>query len=300
VNYLLHLLILFDIYLVVALSLNIIVGYVGLLTLAHAAYFGIGAYAYGLTTLVLGWGFIPAALLAIGTSAILSAMMSIASWRFRGDFFVLISLAIQVMVFTVLKNWHDPLQPLGTISNMTNGDFGLNGVPAANIFGYVFDQKIPVAILFSGFAIVAVFLSRYLLESPWGRMLRALRDDELAARGLGKDVRVAKVWAIAIGCGMAGFGGAMLASYMQYVNPTVADINEAVLLISMIIIGGVGNSFRGPFFGALLLILIPEGLRFIDMPITMAAEMRLMIYGLLLVLFMHWRPQGVAGSYRMN
>ncbi len=299
-NYLLHLLILFDIYLVVALSLNIIVGYVGLLTLAHAAYFGIGAYAYGLTTLVLGWGFIPAALLAIGTSAILSAMMSIASWRFRGDFFVLISLAIQVMVFTVLKNWHDPLQPLGTISNMTNGDFGLNGVPAANIFGYVFDQKIPVAILFSGFAIVAVFLSRYLLESPWGRMLRALRDDELAARGLGKDVRVAKVWAIAIGCGMAGFGGAMLASYMQYVNPTVADINEAVLLISMIIIGGVGNSFRGPFFGALLLILIPEGLRFIDMPITMAAEMRLMIYGLLLVLFMHWRPQGVAGSYRMN
>ena len=142
-NYLLHLLILFDIYLVVALSLNIIVGYVGLLTLAHAAYFGIGAYAYGLTTLVLGWGFIPAALLAIGTSAVLSAMMSIASWRFRGDFFVLISLAIQVMVFTVLKNWHDPLQPLGTISNMTNGDFGLNGVPAANIFGYVFDQKIP-------------------------------------------------------------------------------------------------------------------------------------------------------------
>jgi len=300
VNYLLHLLILFDIYLVVALSLNIIVGYVGLLTLAHAAYFGIGAYAYGLTTLVLGWGFIPAALLAIGSSAVLSAMMSIASWRFRGDFFVLISLAIQVMVFTVLKNWHDPLQPLGTISNMTNGDFGLNGVPSPAIFGYVFDQKIPVAILFSGFAIVAVFLSRYLLESPWGRMLRALRDDELAARGLGKDVRVAKVWAIAIGCGMAGFGGAMLASYMQYVNPSVADINEAVLLISMIIIGGVGNSFRGPFFGALLLILIPEGLRFIDMPITMAAEMRLMIYGLLLVVFMHWRPQGVAGSYRMN
>ncbi len=299
-NYLLHLLILFDIYLVVALSLNIIVGYVGLLTLAHAAYFGIGAYAYGLTTLVLGWGFIPAALLAIGSSAVLSAMMSIASWRFRGDFFVLISLAIQVMVFTVLKNWHDPLQPLGTISNMTNGDFGLNGVPSPAIFGYVFDQKIPVAILFSGFAIVAVFLSRYLLESPWGRMLRALRDDELAARGLGKDVRVAKVWAIAIGCGMAGFGGAMLASYMQYVNPSVADINEAVLLISMIIIGGVGNSFRGPFFGALLLILIPEGLRFIDMPITMAAEMRLMIYGLLLVVFMHWRPQGVAGSYRMN
>ena len=299
-NYLLHLLILFDIYLVVALSLNIIVGYVGLLTLAHAAYFGIGAYTYAVTAMMLDWGFIPAALLAIVIGALLSAMMSVASWRFRGDFFVLISLAIQVMIFAILKNWHDPTQPVGSLSNMTNGDYGLAGVPSPNIFGYVFEDKVAVALLFTAFAIGAVLLSRYLLESPWGRMLRALRDDELAARGLGKNVRVAKVWAVAIACGMAGFAGAMLSSYISFVNPTISDINEAALLLSMIIIGGVGNSFRGPFFGALLLILIPEGLRFVDMPITLAAEMRLMIYGLLLVAFMHWRPQGVAGSYRME
>lgn len=299
-NYLLHLLILFDIYLVVALSLNIIVGYVGLLTLAHAAYFGIGAYTYAVTAMMLDWGFIPAALLAIAIGAVLSAMMSVASWRFRGDFFVLISLAIQVMIFAILKNWHDPTQPVGSLSNMTNGDYGLAGVPSPNIFGYVFEDKVAVALLFTAFAIGAVLLSRYLLESPWGRMLRALRDDELAARGLGKNVRVAKVWAVAIACGMAGFAGAMLSSYISFVNPTISDINEAALLLSMIIIGGVGNSFRGPFFGALLLILIPEGLRFVDMPITLAAEMRLMIYGLLLVAFMHWRPQGVAGSYRME
>lgn len=299
-NYLLHLLILFDIYLVVALSLNIIVGYVGLLTLAHAAYFGIGAYTYAVTAMMLDWGFIPAALLAVAIGALLSAMMSVASWRFRGDFFVLISLAIQVMIFAILKNWHDPTQPVGSLSNMTNGDYGLAGVPSPNIFGYVFEDKVAVALLFTAFAIAAVLLSRYLLESPWGRMLRALRDDELAARGLGKNVRVAKVWAVAIACGMAGFAGAMLSSYISFVNPTISDINEAALLLSMIIIGGVGNSFRGPFFGALLLILIPEGLRFIDMPITLAAEMRLMIYGLLLVAFMHWRPQGVAGSYRME
>ena len=189
---------------------------------------------------------------------------------------------------------------MGSLSNMTNGDYGLAGVPSPEIFGYTFEDKIPVAILFTAFAAGAVLLSRYLLESPWGRMLRALRDDELAARGLGKNVRVAKVWAVAIACGMAGFGGAMLSSYISFVNPTISDINEAALLLSMIIIGGVGNSFRGPFFGALLLILIPEGLRFVDMPITLAAEMRLMIYGLLLVAFMHWRPQGVAGSYRME
>ena len=300
VNYGLHLLILFDIYLIVALSLNVIVGYVGLLTLAHAAYFGVGAYTYAVTAMLLDWGFIPAALLSVLVAVILSAMMSIASWRFRGDFFVLITLAIQVMIFTVLKNWHDPNEPVGTWSNMTNGDFGLIDVPSPNIFGYIFDDKISIALLFTGFAICAVLLSRYLLESPWGRMLRALRDDELAARGLGKNVRMAKVWAVGIACGLAGFAGAMLSSYINFVEPPIADINEAALLLSMIIIGGVGNSFRGPFFGALLLILIPEGLRFVDMPITLAAEMRLMIYGLLLLAFMHWRPQGVAGSYRMD
>ena len=300
VNYGLHLLILFDIYLIVALSLNIIVGYVGLLTLAHAAYFAIGAYTYALTALLLDWGFIPAALLAVVVSVVFSLMMSIASWRFRGDFFVLISLAIQVMIFTVLKNWHDTSEPVGTWGNMTNGDFGLAAVPSPNILGYIFDDKISVAILYSAFALGAVLISRVLLGSPWGRMLRSLRDDELAARGLGKNVRVAKVWAVGIGCGLAGFAGAMLSSYMNFVNPTVADINEATLLLSMIIIGGVGNAFRGPFFGALLLILIPEGLRFVDMPITLAAEMRLMIYGFLLIAFMHWRPQGVAGSYRLE
>jgi branched-chain amino acid transport system permease protein len=300
VNYALHLLILFDIYLIVALSLNVIVGYVGLLTLAHAAFFGVGAYTYAVTALLLDWGFIPAALLAIVISVVFSMMLSIASWRFRGDFFVLISLAVQVMIFTVLKNWYDPSAPVGAWSNMTNGDSGLSAVPPPNIFGYLFDDKISIAILFSAFAVCAALVSRFLLESPWGRMLRALRDDELAARGLGKNVRAAKVWAVAIACGLAGFAGAMLSSYINFVNPTIADISEATLLLSMIVIGGVGNAFAGPFVGALLLILIPEGLRFIDMPITLAAEMRLMIYGVLLIAFMHWRPQGIAGSYRME
>ena len=154
--------------------------------------------------------------------------------------------------------------------------------------------------VFTALAALAALFSRVLLHSPWGRMLRALRDDELAARGLGKAVRLAKVQAIAIGCGMAGFAGAMFSSYTAYINPANADINEATLLLSMIIIGGVGNSFIGPCVGALLLIIIPEALRFLDLPITLAAELRLMIYGLLLILFMHWPPQGVAGSYRLE
>ena len=118
--------------------------------------------------MLLDWGFIPAALLAVVVSVVFSLMMSIASWRFRGDFFVLISLAIQVMIFTVLKNWHDSSEPVGTWGNMTNGDFGLIDVPSPNLFGYIFDDKISVAILYSAFALGAVLISRVLLESPWG------------------------------------------------------------------------------------------------------------------------------------
>ena len=299
-NYLLHLLILFDVYLIVALSLNVIVGYVGLLTLAHASFFALGSYVYALTATLLGWDFITASLVAVAVTVALSFLLSIASWRFRGDFFILFSLAIQVLIFSILKNWHDPSQPIGTWTNMTNGDFGIAGVPPPDILGHVFGDKVSIAVLFTALAALAALFSRVLLHSPWGRMLRALRDDELAARGLGKAVRLAKVQAIAIGCGMAGFAGAMFSSYTAYINPANADINEATLLLSMIIIGGVGNSFIGPCAGALLLIVIPEALRFLDLPITLAAELRLMIYGLLLILFMHWRPQGVAGSYRLE
>jgi len=299
-NYVLHLLVLLDIYFVLSLSLNIVMGYTGLLTLAHAGYFAFGSYVYALISLLLGWEFIPSSLIAILLTVLLSGMLSIASWRLRGDFFILFSLTIQVVFFTVLKNWHDPTQPVGSWGNMTNGDFGLAGIPSPSILGHEFDSRTEIAILFTAFAVGTAGLSYMLLASPWGRLLRALRDDELSARSLGKNVRLAKMQAIATSCGMAGFAGVMLASYQAFISPTSADMNEATLLFSMAIVGGVGNSVLGPFVGALLLIAIPEGLRFVDLPFSIAAELRLMVYGLMLVLLMHWRPQGVAGSYRME
>ena len=96
-------------------------GYTGLLTLAHAGYFAFGSYVYALISLLLGWEFIPSSLIAILLTVLLSGMLSIASWRLRGDFFILFSLTIQVVFFTVLKNWHDPTQPVGSWGNMTNG-----------------------------------------------------------------------------------------------------------------------------------------------------------------------------------
>ncbi|MCE2482665.1 MAG: branched-chain amino acid ABC transporter permease [Alphaproteobacteria bacterium] len=299
-NYVLHLVILFDIYFIVAMSLNIVVGYCGLLTLSHAAFFGIGTYAYALSVQAWGWDFLSAAALGIGLAALASLILSLAAWRFRGDFFVLISLSIQFALFSVINNWHSPREAPGTLANLTNGPYGLEGIPRPSIFGFTFESIESIVILFTALAVLFALLCRKLLASPWGRMLQAMRDDELAARGLGKRVRLAKVQAIAFACAMAGFAGVLYASYISFIDPATASLTDSLLLLTMIIIGGVGNTFRGPLVGAFVLLAIPEALRFADLPDQMAAELRLLIFGILLIGMMHLRPQGLAGNYRLG
>lgn len=299
-NYIFHLVILFEIYLVVAISLNVIVGYMGLLSLAHAGYFAIGAYIYALTTMLLGWNFPAAAAASIAVTALLSLPLSVASWWFKGDFFVLISLALQVLIFSILKNWHDSTKPLGTLTNMTNGDFGIIGVPRPQMFGFAFQSQMAVVAFFTVLVLLVIFISHRLLHSPWGRLVRAVRDDELAAKGLGKNIRLLKLQGIALACAMAGFAGSMFGSYNAFVNPTLASLDQSTLLLAMIVVGGLGGNLLGPICGALVLVLMPELLRFIDLPLTLAAEVRVAIYGLLLVLLMQFRPQGIAGKFRLE
>lgn len=299
-NYIYHLFILFEIYLIVAVSMNVILGYLGLLTLAHSAYFAIGAYIYAICSSVLGWNFFAAILAASGGALILSLPLSIASWRFRGDFFVLISLAIQILTFSVLKNWHDTRAPLGSWTNMTNGDFGIVGIKRPELFGYQFSDPTSVTVLYFVFVLAAIFISFKLLHSPWGRLVRAVRDDELAAKGLGKNIRLLKVQVVGLSCAMAGFAGALFAGYNSFVNPQLANLDQATLFLAMIVVGGLGGNLAGPVIGALVLVLLPEALRFVDLPLTLAAQVRLGLYGVLLILLMQFRPQGILGKFRME
>jgi branched-chain amino acid transport system permease protein len=298
-SYLLHLLIYFNMYVIVALSLNIVVGYCGLLTLAHAGYFAIGAYGYALLSIKLGLGFIPAVGVAVIIAMILSLAISLPAWRFKGDFFVMVSLAVQTLIFSLLNNWFSPGKEVGTLANLTNGSLGIAGIPRPAILGSklatiesVFGLSLVVA------ALCAFFYWR-LAASPWGRMLKVIRDDELAARGLGKNVRLAKIQAIAIACGMAAIAGALYCGYVSYIDPSSASLDESILLLCMVLVGGVGN-FKGPIIGALVLLVIPELLRFAHFPDALAANIRLLAYGSLLVLMAHFRPQGLAGEYRLE
>lgn len=288
-NYLLHLIILLELYVMLALSLNVMVGYTGLLTMAHAAFYGIGAYISTLLMVELGFGFIPSVLLAVLGVSLLSFLVSFSSLRFRGDYFILVTLAFQVIVFTILYNWVD----------VTRGPYGIPGIPKPVIAGI----KIDSLVSFSAFGFVCMIavaaLLAMILRSPFGRTLQAIRDDELAAVSLGKNVVSFKIRSVAIASACAALAGALYATYVTYIDPTSFTLNESILLLSMVIVGGTGN-IKGPIVGAVLLVLLPELLRFMAIPDSIAANLRLIIYGLLLIILMLFRPQGIAGKYQFE
>jgi branched-chain amino acid transport system permease protein len=299
VRYFFHLLIYLNVYVIVALSLNLVLGHCGLLTLAHAGYFAIGAYAYALLTLTMGFGFLPAAVIAIAIAFFLSLAVSLPAARFKGDNFVMLSLAVQSLVFGLAKNWFDPDSPPGTLKNLTNGSSGLSGVPKPSFLGWHIETTAGIAILATVLAMACIAIISLLVFSPWGRVLHAIRDDELAARSLGKKVWLAKVQCFGIASGMVALAGAIYSTYVGFIDPTSASVDQSILMICMVLVGGSGN-LKGPILGALILLGIPELLRFVSIPSAVAPNIRMILFGLLLVGLMHFRPQGFAGVYRVE
>jgi branched-chain amino acid transport system permease protein len=288
-NYLLHILVMISIYLVLALSLNMVVGFTGLMSLAHAAFYGIGAYVSTLSLLKLGVGFFPAMLLGVVAAVILSFTISIPSLRLRGDYFVLASMGLQIIAFAILYNW----------TGVTRGPYGIPGIPRPVVFGFQLTTIAQFLVLSAVIAGLCVWLLYLIGNSPFGRTLRAIREDEMAAAALGKDIPRFKITAFAISAGFAAVSGALYAGYMRYIDPTSFVLMESVFILSIIVIGGTGNII-GPVIGTVLMILLPEFLRFVKMPDAVAANMRQVIYGLLIILIMRFRPQGIRGEYKFQ
>jgi branched-chain amino acid transport system permease protein len=288
-NYLLHILIMINIYMILALSLNLLVGYTGMLSLSHAAFYGIGAYISTLLIMQKGIGFIPAFLLAIAGTTLLSFIISIPSLRLKGDYFVLASLGFQIIIFTILYNW----------VGLTRGPYGIPGIPRPNLFGIEIDSILSYFI-FSGIIAAFCIIFLYLIgDSPFGRVLKAIREDEIAAAALGKNIVRFKIIAFAIAAGFASVSGVLFAGYMRYIDPTSFTLMESIFIVSIIIIGGTGN-ISGPLVGTALMIILPEILRFLRIPDAIAANMRQIIYGLLIIVILRHKPQGFSGEYRFE
>jgi len=288
-NYLLHILIMINIYAILALSLNLLVGYTGLLSLSHAAFYGIGAYISTLLMMELGLGFVSSLFLAIAGAVLLSFIISVPSLRLKGDYFVLASLGFQIIVFTVLYNWVD----------LTRGPYGIPGIPRPTVLGIEINS-IASYLIFSGIiAAICVGLLYLIGNSPFGRVLKAIREDEMAAAALGKNIYQFKIIAFAITASFATVPGVLFAGYMRYIDPMSFTLMESVFILSIIIIGGAGNTL-GPLIGTALMIILPEALRFFRIPGTIAPNMRQIIYGVLIILILRYLPRGLSGEYRFE
>jgi branched-chain amino acid transport system permease protein len=288
-NYILHILIMITIYLILSFGLNLLVGFGGLLSLCQAAFYGIGAYSTTLLMMKAGFSFLPALCCSVVLTGFFALLIGLPALKFRGDSFVLVTLGIQTIVFGILYNWSD----------LTRGPFGIPGIPKPLIFGYHFSSNTEFLFVSTLFLLIIILFLSILYKSPYGLALKAMRDNEMAAEGLGKSPVHILLFGFVISGMVASIAGGLYASYVGFIDPTSFTLDESIFIATILIVGGSGNRI-GPFLGTVVMILLPEILRYLGLPNDIAPNVRQMIYGLLLVFMMFLRPEGIAGEYRIK
>lgn len=280
----LHLCVMIIIYIIFAMSLNLEVGYTGLFNFGHVAFFGISAYTSALLTLQQV-PFELSLLIALAMAGLWGFLLSIPSLRLRGDYFGIVTLGFGEIIRMVFQNevW------------LTKGPMGLPGIPKPILFSYRFATLPQYLLLTLGFAALTFLILRIILRSPFGRVLRAIREDEVAAEALGKNVFFFRIKSFVIGSLFAGLAGTLWGHYTTFISPGDFTLLETILVLLIVVLGGKGTEW-GPVLGAFVLIFFQESLRFLRLPAEWTrylAPLQQMIFGGLLIVLMIFRPEGL-------
>ena len=278
-----------EIYMLLALAFNYVLGYAGLMSLCQAMFYGVGAYTAALLGIHGQLPFVVVLPLAMMVSGSMGWLVSLLARRLRDLYFGLATLAVQVIFFSVAYNWEWA----------TKGAYGITGIPNPNIFGW---QVHEVSNFF--------FLGAILLAIVWGfslwfqdtavcRLMRCVRDDAVAVTSLGKDPEKYKALAVVIGASISAISGVLYASYVTYIDPTSFTLDESILILSILMIGGSGN-LTGPVVGALFYVLVPEVLKALHFSDSVAANLRLIVFGFLLILVVRLKPNGFFGTFQIK
>ena len=265
-------------YVMLALGLNIVVGIAGQLVLGYAAFYAVGAYTYALLNQYLGLGFWTCLPIAGFITVIAGLLLAFPVLRLRGDYLAIVTLGFGEIVRLLLINW----------ANFTGGNRGIANIPRPGLFGLELSPEastIYIYYLCLFAAIINIIIVARLINSRVGLALQALREDEIASEAMGIDLRKIKLSAFALGSCWAGFAGVLFAARNSYINPTSFTFMDSAMILSMVVLGGMG-SIVGVALAALVLTLLPEYLRAFS-------EYRMLIFGLLMVTMMVFRPQGI-------
>ncbi|MDD4989440.1 MAG: branched-chain amino acid ABC transporter permease [Candidatus Pacebacteria bacterium] len=287
-EYIVHILILSSIYAILALGLNLVIGYTGLLSITHAAFFGIGAYTTAILSVDYHMNFFLTILVGIILNIIIALVIGFILQKFNEDYFALGSFGFNIIVWSIFLNW----------DSLTQGPLGIPGILRPSIGSFSFTDNTSFLILSLVLLLLTFLISQFIVNSSFGRVLKAIREDEKAIEVFGYNILSYKLAIFAIGAGLASIAGSLFAVYITFIDPSSFALNESIFILSTVILGGLAN-LKGSLVGTFFLIILPEVLRFVGFPSSIAAEMRLLTYGLLLILLMLYRPQGFMGEYKL-
>lgn len=292
----------FAIWAILTVSLNLVVGYTGLLSVGHVGFFGIGAYTVAILTSgadyeqlrteaipTFGWPFFAALPLGVLLAGVVAVAVGVVFNRFRDDIYVLVSFGFAIISFNVFLNWR----------NLTRGAFGIHEVARPAIGGWVVDGELEFLLFVLAILGLVVLLSWLMVTSSFGRVLTAIREDEQAIAVFGYRTTHYKLAVWTISAMMAGLAGGLFASWTTFVDPNSFILLESMLLVAIVILGGLATIW-GSLLGAMAFVLLEEGMRFLPfLPAIHVGQARLVVLGILLVLLMLFRPQGLVGRYKL-
>lgn len=297
-------------YVMLALGLNIVVGYAGLLDLGYVAFFAVGAYVYALLASphfgihLPFWALLP---MGAGLAAVFGVLLGAPTLRLRGDYLAIVTLGFGEIIRIFLNNLNAPI-------NVTNGPQGVNLIDPIKFGSFSLSQTHDLAgvhfaavhnyyYLFLVLTLLIIFVSLRLQDSRIGRAWVAIREDETAAAAMGINTRNIKLLAFAMGATFGGVSGGLFAGFQQFVSPESFNLMESIMILCMIVLGGMGH-IPGVVFGAVLLTVLPEALRYIG-PLQYNLfgkvfvdpnDLRMLLFGIALVLVMLFRPAGLLPS----
>ena len=270
-----------SIFVILASSYNLVIGYGGLASVAHPIFYAFGAYGASLLAIHLGVPVVLAVLAGGLIAALASVLLALSSLRVSGDYLLIASLGFQLGFLQVIRNF-----------DFTGGAGGLSTIPST-ITG---PNRTPVFLaITAACAMATVWLISRIVAGPYGRAITAMRDEELAFSALGRNAMSIKVAVFAIGCGIAGIAGGLYAFYYQYVSPEQYEVLQSAAILTMVVLGGMGTTF-GPVVGALLLIAVPQAITFLNLPPSVMAPVQGIIFTSLVLLFLFIRPAGLVGG----
>ena len=287
-------------YVMLALGLNIVVGFAGLLDLGYIAFYAVGAYVYALLASpqfnlhLPFWVILP---IGAAVAAFFGVILGAPTLKLRGDYLAIVTLGFGEIIRIFLNNLSQPV-------NITNGPRGITGIDPFSLAGFRFSSAIQYYFLLLAVLLVIIVVNLRLQNSRIGRAWEAIREDEIAARAMGIDTRNLKLLAFAMGASFGGVAGGMFSAIQAFISPESFVLVESIMVVSMVVLGGMGNIW-GVILGALLLSFVPEILRWTVTPLQEALfgrmlvepeVIRMLLFGLALVLVMLFRPAGLLPS----